>query len=222
MMPKTMMAMTTQIQRTTVCNSSIWRAVTVCGAWKPILMRASAAQTPGIAARAAIADFTRWFAITSVASCSVARSSCRSQAVAESYRTDRAASFKSLTADSRFSRRVLCLRERRFCLVRGPACDAASLRSSRSTTKPAVVTGKHKAEQAEEKVVEHLVDRRPLLHDVVTLEQTQHEGKPAIHGHFPVAMAHEQAAKGDLDEWNYVQIGVHQELRHADPQVALE
>lgn len=87
---------------------------------------------------------------------------------------------------------------------------------------PGTMTGQHQAEQPEEEIVEHLIDRRPFLQDVVPDQKARHEGEPAMDCQPLVAMAEEGAAKADFDERDGLQVGVHQGRRQPDAQVALE
>ena len=95
-------------------------------------------------------------------------------------------------------------------------------RMRRIAPKPRSMIGQYKAQQPEKKVVEHLIDGRPFLQDVMADEKTQHEGEPGIHGKAFVPVAEESEAKSDFDVRNELKIGVNEKFRKSNAQISLE
>ena len=81
---------------------------------------------------------------------------------------------------------------------------------------------KHQAKHAEEEVINHLIDRRKFLQDVMTDHQAEHERKPAVHGQPLEFVAHQGNSQGDFEERNERQVRVDDCRRKLNPELALE
>ncbi len=84
------------------------------------------------------------------------------------------------------------------------------------------MTWEYQAEQAEKHIVNHLVDGRPFLQNVMSDEQAEHKRKPAIDDNSFVLIAKKSESKADLNERDRREIEIHKSSGEPNSQVTLK
>ena len=84
------------------------------------------------------------------------------------------------------------------------------------------MTWEYQAKQAEKHIVNHLVDGRPFLQNVMSDEQAEHKRKPAIDNDSLVLVAKKSESESDVDEGDCHEVRIHQSPGEPNSQVSLK